>query len=155
MLEEIEEFLRRAAEKRADAMQPPGQPKRPAKVEYIDPDVVDVEIVEPEIVDTRPHTGGVSDHVAQHLDTSSYEVRESRLGRQIGQADEKLESHLHEKFDHRLGALDPDGARMASDAPDYEVPATPSEIAQLLGNPDSIRNAIILNEILRLPEHDW
>jgi len=153
MLEEIEEFLRRAAAKRADVLQP-NQAQAPVDVQYIDPNIADVEIVEPEIVHPDPYTGGVAEHVAQHLDTSSHEVRGSQLGKQVGLADEKLESRLHDKFDHRLGALDTDD-KMASDEPDYRVPATPSDIARLLGSAENIRNAIILNEILSPPEHRW
>lgn len=157
MLEEIEEFLRRAAEKRAEAMQPPGQqqrPQRPIKIDYVEPDIPDVEIIEPEIVDADLFPGSVSQHVAQHLDTSAYGQSTARLGQKLGLADEKVEARLHRKFDHRLGALDPDDA-MASDEPDHQVPATPSEIAKLLGSPKNIRNAIILNEILQPPRDRW
>ena len=149
MLEEIEEFLRRAAAKRAEALDPNAQPQRPIRVDYVEPEIVDVEVIEPD-----PYTDGVADHVARHLDTSSYEARESRLGQQVGQADEKLESRLHDKFDHRLGALDTDDM-MASDEPESQVPATPNDIARLLGSAENIRNAIILNEILQPPEQRW
>jgi hypothetical protein len=152
MLEEIEEFLRRAAAKRAAVLNPnapPKQPQRPIRVDYVEPEIVDVEVIEP-----APYTDGVADHVARHLDTSSYEVRESRLGKEVGLADENLESRLHNKFDHRLGALDTDD-KMASDELDSQVPATPNDIARLLGSAENIRNAIILNEILQPPEHRW
>jgi len=140
MLEEIEEFLRRAAEKRGEVLRPPGQQQRPVQIEYVDPDVVDVEVVEPEIVGEQRHSG-----------SSAYHLPES----QIGQADERLESRLHDTFDHRLGSLDPDGAKMASDKAEYEAPVTPNEIAKMLGSPSNLRNAIVLSEILQPPEHRW
>ena len=48
---------------------------------------------------------GVAQHVSEHLDTTEYGDRAAHLGEEVGEADERLEEHLHEAFDHQLGAL--------------------------------------------------
>ena len=75
----------------------------------------------------------------------------TRLGAEVGQADEKVEAHLHQKFDHQLSRIDD---------PDDEVGAAAgaafaTRIAELFRNPQSIQQAFILNEILNRPEQRW
>lgn len=139
MLEEIEEFLRRAAEKRGEILRPPEQQQRPVQAEYVEPQVAEVEIVEPEVIDQAPYSR-----------QPSYDLPDS----QLEYSDERLESRLHETFDHRLGSLDPDGAKMASDEADHPH-TSPKGLAKMLSSPQGLRNAFVLSEILRRPEHRW
>jgi hypothetical protein len=151
MSNEIEEFLRRAAQRRA-ARQPPPD------IEILDTPV-DVEIVEAEPVVAED----VATHVAKHLNTREFSERTSHLGEHVGMADDDMDAHLHQKFDHKLGRLG--GALKSqvsdSDASAYEQPqAAPAssgatEIAKLLRTPQNVRNAIVLSEILTRPEHRW
>lgn len=168
LTDEVEEFLRRAAERRRG-----GQPR--------DVEIVRVEPMSPRRPDARPQQGdrpkifriesdeerigseSVSRHVAQHLDTADYAERASHMVT-VDNADEQMEAHLSAVFDHQVGHLgqpsvipstgDPSGQpnRAASDAP---LPPAAASIADLLVSPTSIRNAFVLQEILRRPEENW
>jgi len=63
---------------------------------------------------------------------------------------------LQHKFDHGLGSLDARHAsRMEEQKPTETAPSQAAQMAALLSSPDGIRQAIVLNEILRRPEERW
>ena len=91
----------------------------------------------------------------RHLAQSVVAEHAQHLGEQIGQADDRMEAHLHRKFDHNLGKL---SAREATPAEQVVVAlaATPAEgIAALLATPQGMQQAIILSEIMRRPTDRW
>ena len=146
MSDEITEFLRRAAQRRS-------QP--PPDIEILDAEVVDAEILE---------VGGVSaddvsNRVAEHLDTSSFAERASHLGESVDQSDDRMESHLHQVFEHKLGQLGTETAAAADSILDddgpKQVPTSAGSLSEMLRNPQSLRNAIVAREILSRPEHLW
>lgn len=155
MVDPIEEFLRRAAQHR--------QRKAPEE-EIIDAEVLeDDEILEPEpLAETTRGIlsgGGVAEHVEQHIGSASFDQRVAKLGAVVDAADDRMEAHLHDVFEHRLGQL---GARTSAAAAstlddDSGKPAEQArlDITQLFRTPDNIRNAILLHEILQRPEHRW
>jgi len=95
------------------------------------------------------HQEGVAEHVAKHLDTRDIVEHSSALGETVGLADERLESHLHEKFDHDLGLLKHHETPVVA-KPQAENLA--AEIAAMLREPAGMRKLIVANEILRRPE---
>jgi hypothetical protein len=136
MSNEIEEFLKRAAQRRTS--------RKPPEIQLIEPEVIEAEVIESQ--------------TSQHLAHSDFARRASQLGEEVGLADEHLEAHLHEKFGHRLGRL----AKKPRPIPQQPAPsATPRppiaalSVAEMLRNPQSLRNAIVLREILDRPEHLW
>lgn len=149
--EEIEQFLREAASQR----------NRPP-VAALAAEPVVAEIVAPR---------RLSDSGSRHLETSvradeqRFSQHTSRLGEEVGQSDEEMEGRIHATFDHRLGSLA--DTSVGADVPDADVhdetpgsseDATPSlaaELAATFRDPQSIRQAIILSEILSRPEHRW
>jgi len=173
MSDEIAEFLRRAAQRRAEQAQqqeqqrraqqqqytplPPPAPLRPAPT----PVVVEAEIIDEDEPPPRPALSKVAQHVAQHLDTSQFAERAGRLGEKTEQADERMETHLHQAFDHRLGNLSAGTHTITAavtPAPDDEIRARVVQnhpILSMLRQPQSIRNAIILAELLQRPEKNW
>ena len=175
-MNEIEEFLKRAAAMRARQQQgapatPPRQsappapppPQRPAPLSSLSrrsADIVeDAEVIEVDEVDIDD----VAKSVARHLDSSQFQDRTSHLGERIKSADEAIESHLHETFEHRLGALGAKTAAAADSTLDEEENAartgasTPAQfdLRSLLQSPQSLRNAIILSELLNPPHDRW
>ena len=77
------------------------------------------------------------------------------------QADERMESHLHQAFDHRLGNISA-GTQSITAAvtpvADDEVRARIAAnhpLLSMLRQPQSVRNAIILSELLQRPVHNW
>jgi hypothetical protein len=188
MRDEVEEFLKRVAQMRAQAeaqaraqqqrlapaaqqpsQQPPQrrqqlprerpQPARaqqsspprlvPETVRYAPAEVVDAELAE--VGDN------VARHVAEHLRGPQEIAEHTRhLGEEVDAADEKLEAHLHQVFDHELGRLKKSASVTA--ATPHAAPApdtTISEMLQMLSSPASIRDAFVMSEILRRPEERW
>ena len=155
MSNEIADFLRRAAERHAAASMP--------RVEIVeDDDVEDAEIIDP---GDEPGAD-VAQHVAKRMSTAAFSQRVATLGAAVDQADDRMESHLQEKFVHGLGQLGTrTGAAAASTldqskaVPPSQATATPailaSEVISMLRNRQQLRTAILLSEILQRPEHRW
>jgi hypothetical protein len=174
MADEVEEFLRRVAQMRAQAEAqaraqqqrprpaappPPPPPQQvaparlvPARSELSVQEPAQAEIVDAELADSGERVGR---QVARDMrGTEQIASHARQLGDEVDQADEKLEAHLHQVFDHQLG-------RLKKTATDQAAPAasaakrlgfTAGSIADLLHSPENLRNAIILGEILKRPE---
>ncbi|HJN10250.1 MAG: hypothetical protein QGG09_00045 [Pirellulaceae bacterium] len=165
MAGDIEDFLRRAAQRRVP--QPPPAPPAPSalsprpEIQILgDEDVVDAYVVEERGILSGHNVG---DHVSQHINTSEFGERISHMGEEIDHADDRMEAHLHGYFEHKLGdlggetslasnsSLDDDNAGQGPG--DQETAAF--DIQKLLHSPTNIRDAIVLSEILRKPEDRW
>ena len=110
-----------------------------------------IEYLDAEIVEAEPVREGVAEHVKHHLDTDDVTSRASQLGVAAGQADDRLEAHIHDKFDHDLSKIDD---RLGTDDEVGGLSAgkpVASELAEMLRSPKSIRQAVILSEILNRP----
>lgn len=143
MLKELENLLQEITDQ-GGAKGKPQPARRPAPQQPI-------EYLEAEIVEAEPVREGVAEHVSHHLDTGDVTSRASQLGSDVGMADDKLEAHLHDKFDHDLSKID-DQLDKESETGGPTVGTTKaSEIAEMLANPKSIRQAVILSEILNRP----
>ena len=138
----IEDFLRRAISQKLG--------KR----------VEDVEILPEGEAPARARSGmelgdeGVAEHVASHLDTSQYDKRASRLTDDISHADERLEEHLHDAFDHDVGALDHEEDGVAQ-VTGQGKKATRQSLLQMFRSKSALRNAILVKEVFDRPEHRW
>jgi hypothetical protein len=150
----IEELLQEIAQQQGAAPPPPQQParptaRRPAPARAPEP-VVEAQVLPDEDVAT---------HVSQHVSTADIVQHTAELGAEVGLADEKLESHLQERFDHRVASIDSRAGVAARGGVSAQATgkgerrvAMASELAQMLRNPRNIRQAILLNEIFRRPE---
>jgi hypothetical protein len=172
MRDEVEEFLRRAAQRRAQAeakrreqMQPqappPQQPQRlapiqraPLREQQRDLEPI-VEIIEAEEADAGSR---MTSSVAQHLrGTTEISRHATGLGAEVDQADDRLEARIHKTFDHQLGSL----KNTSTAAPEKvamqttEALAASMNLTRLLSNAQTIRNGIILSEVLARPEQRW
>ena len=173
--DEIEEFLRRAAGRRQRgeveevevlAPEPMKARGRPAEVAVVRPKVA---VVRPQpqparpmlaqpiagLADTSADLGqGVVSHVSEHIGASSFAASTSRLGEDVALADDKLESRLHQKFDHSVSHL---AQREAGPGETSRKGASPlaESLAKMFQSPESMRQVIILNEIFRRPEDRW
>ena len=189
MKDEVEEFLRRVAQLRAQAeaqaraqqqqqrppiqqqqqrpgFQPPQAPQHPpqrmappARLVPAREEVVYLEPAEAEVVDAELAELGddVGRHVAQHL-RGDQEIAEHtrQLGAEVDQADDKLESRLHSVFDHQLGQLKKTATDTAATAHVKGLPdVSLGEIRSMLRSPGSIRDAIVMAEILHRPIERW
>jgi hypothetical protein len=169
-MRELENLLREIAEAQQPAAQRPAPPRppqaQPAQPKPAPPQPAQrpssqrpgaargpAEVLDAEVVDAAPvrRRAAVAKQVERHLDTSDVTAGAMRLGAEVGLADEKVEAHLREKFDHQLSRIDD---------PDDEVGAAAgaafaTRIAEMFRNPQSIQQAFILNEILNPPESRW
>lgn len=134
------------------AWTPPQRPATLTEVVMLEP----VEIVDAEVADLG---GGIARHVAQHIRGADQAEERDIVGAAIDQADERLESRLHQTFDHKIGQLGKSTMESAAVSPSESArsAAAPgaASIAQMLLDPHSLRNAVILVEILRRPEDLW
>ena len=153
--DDIGEFLRRAAERRGGAAAP--QPPPPIRQQP-------VEVAE--VAEEVPLGGQLREHVGEYLDSSEFQRRTAELGDEVAQADRLTEQRLHQKFDHEVGRLSGKPGESAAaprtvEAPEpedrtSEFPATDAVgVAAMLRDVDSIRQAVIISEILNRPEQRW
>ena len=96
---------------------------------------------------------GVAEHVSHHLDTSQ-DDRASHLAEDINQADERLEEHIHDAFDHTVGALGHDEEGDSQGTGQVKKSARQS-LLQMLRSKSALRNAILISEVFERPEHRW
>ena len=76
----------------------------------------------------------------------------------VDRADERMESHLHDHFDQGLGKLAQPESSMDSstaDTPTKDSPGMVSGLFAMLRDPKGVQHAILLNEILNRPTHRW
>jgi len=172
MARDIEEFLRRAAERRKQAQQGGGQKRPPAQrppAQRNPPRKPPprLTITENDIVESRKSVSSnklpsaekesVSDHVRRYLDTSDIAEHVEHLGDEIEQADERMEAHLDDVFDHDVGKL---SARKRKSVTDQKLPVMGEDnkvaksILKLLQNPKTVRQSILVAEILKRPDFD-
>jgi hypothetical protein len=157
---EIEQFLKRAAGQRGErARREPAPPPKtvqrpPAKAAGRKP-------LGPATTERRDFDS-VTSSVEKHMADRGFTQRAEHLADAIVRADQQMEEHLQKAFSRRVGTLG-DPARQSltpvTDAePSPEAPrtsATAATLSAMLANPQSLKNAIILNEILTRPEHRW
>lgn len=169
--DEIGEFLRQAAQRRApQAGRPPmaevAAPKAPLDRPGVHsarggpvhrpaarpPEPLEAQVVAPALADQRL--------------TSA-----EQLGGAVAAEEEAMRERVHEAFDHELGTIAPrSGAPAAPPSPGAaaEPSATPAGgaetavpvaaaagFAALLGSAETVQQAIVLNEILTRPTHRW
>ena len=159
--DEIEQFLKRANDRRSDRPQREraanvARPPKPAAKPRAEKPVA-AEVVE------RSERNSVSESVEKHLANRQFTQRSEHLADEIVRADEQMEVHLQKSFNRRVGTLGESEAATARDVPltDTETavvtaPASSASIVgALLSNPQQLKQAIVLAEILARPEHRW
>lgn len=170
MNNEVAEFLRRAAQRRAQleqqakaqaeaaarARMQPAQEEAPILLSAVD------EVVEAEVVDKSPTGNRISSSVQRDFSATNRIGKQSeRLGQKVDRADDVLEAHLHQTFDHKVGTI---ASTTAASAPTNVAAVAPSTqigqsladgLVQMLRSPTGVRNAILMNEVLRRPTENW
>ncbi len=166
---EIDAFVRAAAERRGGAA-PPGAPQArpaPAPADAGGPFAparprpaekpVEAQLVEVVAVDTD-----LAQDARAHLDPGKFRRLASGLGQDVTRLDDMMEDHLHEAFDHRLTSLGPASEGAAQAAPETPSargvalpPTAAAGLAAMFADPGSVRQAILVSEILQRPEQRW
>ena len=138
----IEEFLRQAAERRVN--KPPPVVVPPVQGE---PEVLVAERAEPDrsLADT---------HLEHHIDTSDLADHAEHLGEEVSRANDQVDQHVHDVFDHQVGELDGTSASPATTVP-AEGDGLHRELKRALRSSTQVRRAVVFSEILRRPEWRW
>ncbi len=170
MARDIEEFLKMAAQRRQQQRQqqqraagertprPTTPPLQRHTSELVTPATDDeIQILDDDSTpDMRKQT--VGGHVQTHIDTSDIAQHAQQLGQRVGMADDKLEARLQQKFDHDVGRLQIDRKRSAQSETTTVTAKATSRAAvalmQMLRSPASIRQAIVISEVLKRPDFD-
>lgn len=107
---------------------------------------------------SKPKTSkreSVADHVREAIVVSDVTENAMLLGQEVGLADEKLEARLA-KFDHAIGGLEGMASiqqdRIETEGPDKSHLAV--GLLELFKNPQTIRQSILISEILKRPNFD-
>jgi len=156
--DEIDDFLKSVGKQRRG---PAPQRRTPVTVAAAAEEALDVDVIE-----QRAIGGQVSREVEEHLDSGKFRQRASQLGAEVGQADEQMSQRLQGVFDHKVSRLtDMPGessapsaaieAKQPEDSVRELLPAAAAGLPVLLSSADSIRQAIIVNEILTRPLDRW
>ena len=108
--DEIDDFLRRAAQQRiaqpARAAQPPAAAQSPQPARLPAAGAAAPKPVVAEVVAAAPVGGQVTEHVQKFLDTGEFTRRGDQLGEEVvAQVDREIDQHLHQVFDHSLSQI--------------------------------------------------
>ncbi len=161
LADEIGDFLRRATERRGQAGPRPAREGRASRPVRSPQPAQTEQPVQPILIDEPD--GGVAQHVQQRM-KNDFKRLSPELGTEVAEADDKMDDHLHQVFDHRLGRLGVMSGETAKPTAVNEpaaasAPATTVPLAQavagILANPATASQAILLHEILRRPEERW
>jgi hypothetical protein len=185
MNNEVEEFLRRAAQRRAQVeaqlraqaearargqgQAPPPQREPPKRLTPATQSISQQQGTQrPDLVpaDELAASGNrVSASVADHMrHTQDIAAHVELLGDRVEVADDEMQAHLHQVFDHSVGRLrkttesaaTAGHAAIPSEAATVVRDVSPAHgIAELLRSPQSVRNAIVLAEVLNRPTDRW
>ncbi len=145
----------------------PKPPRRPMPSGRSAPPIVPAQLV-PE----PAPAGGVAKRVEEFIRTDQIEARTAQLGSTVSRVDQELEARLREKFDRELqemGRLSIGLPELATSLPTmapepggteetYSLavpPTAPTGLPTLLATTESVRDAIILYEILQPPWQRW
>jgi len=175
MADDLEAFLRQAAQRRAQRQAPPQRPAAPAQRPAAAPrpaltarpaeptapppaaarapasgtavnPAPQPEVVEAEVVEARQIS-----RVGTRVNTTGFQRRAAQFGEEVGLADEHMDAHIAQRFDHQVGSLDlGDSAHAAAGAGEtaYDL----QELIAMLQDPLTLRHAVVLSEILRRPQ---
>jgi hypothetical protein len=98
----------------------------------------------------------IEEHVRRAIVVSDVTENASHLAEDISQADERLEARL-EKFDHSMGSLEGTGTVTDDETAKVEGPDKSQLAVDLIGllrAPKTIRQSILISEILKRPDFD-
>ena len=178
MARDIEEFLRKAAERRKQQQagkqgaaspqparqQPPRQPPRRKP----QPNIIQaVEVIDDEIIEAQPvrqhqpvkpdlRTQSVGTHVESQIDTSGIARHADELGSLKAKMTDDVDE-VKEKFDRdakKFVSRHSTRDNTDSDIVGGNVSHIATDLIDMLRDPHSIRQAILVSEILRRPDFD-
>lgn len=116
--------------------------------------VVEAQLVEVPVDQRAAHMQREVDQDFQS--TRQFGERAKQLGQQVGLADDNLDAHLHQTFDHTVGSIK-QGRPMEDAAVITRAADSPiaTELLRILASPKSLAAAFILNDVLNYNPNRW
>lgn len=163
MAGDLEDFLRRAAQRRAEAAaarpkQP--QPQPPRRPEYTDRNRersvssgdVDEEVVIADLVPPVTETPRRAPQPPPMLAAQQAQQAAQQTQQAVQQTQRAAQRAQHALGESRRSALE---AQRLDDIPEFKADPTVLALLRLMTNPSGIRQAILAREILDPPHHRW
>jgi hypothetical protein len=163
MADDLEAFLRQAAQRRAQRQSTAPRPAAPAapltaRLPLSVPPPPRAPLTPtpappaaaPKVAPPRLTPEAQVSRVGTRVDTAGFGQRAEHLGEEVGLADEQMEAHIAQKFDHQVGSMGP-GDSTQTGAEIGALAFDAADLAALLKNPNSLRQAVLLSEILNPP----
>jgi hypothetical protein len=160
---DLDEFLKRAAQRRvanaaakAEDRARQQKPPRPVAPEYTSRQL------ERQVTSAAPEEDLVVATLVNSSGTTLFPgaIQAAGISSDIDQADERMSSRIHEKFDQEVGNLDASrefaGGTLGGTS--NVVVSSTNIVGQLkasLATPSGLRQAVLMREILERPEHRW
>ena len=174
-MSEIEDFLRKVAQKRQQMAQEQARQQQPVPRQAVPPAtkrpapqtpglrrVVDARVIDAEILDDEDEDVSSADvvrHVSEHLSSREFDERAQHLGEATRRSERRLEDQVQQHFQTggKAASVRQSADSVSAVAPTAQTfePEDASSLLQMLKNPANIRNAILLSEILQRPEERW
>lgn len=158
MAQDIEEFLRMAAARKKQQAQAQQAEESQSADEHLPP---------ARLSERRSVLGADVTHASEHshpdlqptikttVSTADIAEHTSHLGEQVHNRPNVVDSRVQDKFDHDLGQLhkaDITAPSIVDHGKGVETTTDISTVLDLIKNPDSLKQAIILKEILDRPK---
>jgi hypothetical protein len=158
MADDLEAFLRQAAQRRAQRQTTaprPAAPARPSASASPPPRVPLTPTPAPQASSSKVVTAQVvstaePSRLGTRVNTAEFEHRAEHLGEDVGLADEHMEAQIAQKFDHQVGSFGL-GDASQTDASGGELALDVADLVAWLRNPQMLRHAVLLSEILDPP----
>ena len=154
--DELNDFLRKAGDKRQNAPPQPAPQPRPAnyrsqsrKQKKQSAPVLDAQVVEEPLAKRKVKSSIVSRSLDQRAQSLAH----------LPHVESRLEQQVQQKFAHKVGHLTGHSEPIVTAPTTSTVHPTSApgaaRLLQVLANPQNVRDAIVLGEILQRPEHRW
>jgi hypothetical protein len=158
MADDLEAFLRQAAQRRAQRQTTaprPAAPARPSASASPPPRVPLTPTPAPQASSSKVVTAQVvstaePSRLGTRVNTAEFEHRAEHLGEDVGLADEHMEAQIAQKFDHQVGSFGL-GDASQTDVSGGEITLDVADLVAWLRNPQMLRHAVLLSEILDPP----
>ncbi|QDV57720.1 hypothetical protein [Rosistilla oblonga] len=152
MSDDIEAFLRRAAQRRKEQAARKAAPTAKPRPQYTDSraerkirEQQVEEIVEPEIIE---QADGFSQLSSRHLQAEHFAGG-------VGQADDKMDAHIQQVFDHQVSKLASEPADVSSQSQALADGEIAKALIDMLQTSNGVQQAFLLREIIERPTHRW
>lgn len=99
----------------------------------------------------------VAEHVAEQVTSRAQSVgaQASQLGDRIVAEDQQFDRQIKARFDHQVGTLTGSDSAATNEPTPPAIDSPAAQLAAMLASPGGIRQAVLLNEILRRPSDRW